>query len=242
MPWGASTIGMGSDNLFGNTTGKLVANLRVTGIDPANVDALVMSHAHINHCGAIMAADGSRNFPNAQLFIGEPDFNCWTSDAMIPADYPARPHFLSQAQKNLLPNKDRIHFYKDHEQILRGVTVIGAYGHTVRHSVFIIESAGKRLGYAGGLAHHQVLQLEHPRTQFKYDTDPVQSAESRVRTLDMLATNRIPLIAYHFPWPGLGHVSREGDGFRYYAEPMKIAGSSAAGARGSDHAGGRRQM
>jgi glyoxylase-like metal-dependent hydrolase (beta-lactamase superfamily II) len=214
--------GMGTDTLFGAGTGKLMATLRQAGIDPAGVDAVVMSHAHIDHCGGLVGADGKRNFPNAQYFIGEADFNYWTDDAKIPANYPARPHFLAQARNNLLPVKDAVHFYKDNEQILPGVTALSAPGHTVSHTIFMIESGGKQLCYIGDLAHHPVLLLEHPRTQFAYDTDAVQSAESRVRMLTMLATNRVPLLAYHFAWPGIGHVSKEGEGFHYFPLPVQM--------------------
>ncbi len=214
--------GMGTDNLFGASTGKLPATLRQAGIDPANVDAVVMSHAHIDHCGGLVADDGSHNFPNAQYFVGEADFNYWTDDSKIPSNYPARPHFLGQARKNLLPVKDRIHFYKDGEEILPGVTALSAPGHTVSHTVFMINSGNQQLCYIGDLAHHPVLLLEHPRTQFAFDTDPAQSAESRVRMLTMLAANRTPLLAYHFAWPGLGHVAKVGDGFRYFPAPLQV--------------------
>jgi len=67
-----------------------------------------------------------------------------------------------------------------------------------------------------------VLLLEHPRTHFVFDTDAAQSAESRVRMLDMLAANRVAILAYHFAWPGVGHVAKAGDGFRYFPLGMDL--------------------
>lgn len=214
--------GMGIDDLFGTSPGKLMSTLRGAGIDPAGIDAVVMSHAHVDHCGGLVAADGSLNFPNAQYFIGEPDFDYWTSDSKIPADAPARAHFLNQARRNLLPVKDRIHFYKDHEEILPGVTALSDPGHTVSHTIFMIDHSGHQLCYTADLAHHPVLLLEHPRTHFAFDTDSVQAAESRVRMLDMLAANRVAILSYHFAWPGVGHVAKAGDGFRYFPLPMDL--------------------
>ena len=40
--------------------------------------------------------------------------------------------------------------------------------------------------------------------------------------LDMLATNKIPVMSYHYPWPGYGHVVKTGEGFHYLPEPMPM--------------------
>jgi glyoxylase-like metal-dependent hydrolase (beta-lactamase superfamily II) len=211
--------GMGSSKLFGNTTGKLIATMQQAGIDPQTVDAVVMSHAHIDHCGGCMAEDNIRNFPNAQYYITESDYDYWTDEKTVPSQYKA---FLDQAQKNLVPNRDRMVFIKDGQEFLPGIQALAAPGHTVGHTIFMISSGGKSLCYVGDLAHHPVLLLQKPLTEFAYDTDPKQSAQSRVKMLGMLADQRIALLAYHFAWPGVGHVARQGDGFRYYPEPMKM--------------------
>src|SRR5262245_3420507 len=78
--------GLGSLKLFGPTTGKLLATMKQAGIDPKDIDAIVMSHAHIDHCGGNMADDGSRNFPNAQYYITQADFDFWTDEKKVGPD------------------------------------------------------------------------------------------------------------------------------------------------------------
>ena len=211
--------GMGSVKAFGPTPGQLMKTLKAAGIDPASVDAVVLSHAHIDHCGGVMSAQGKRNFPNAQIYITQADYDYWTNAATVGPNLKA---FYDQAHKNLTPNRDRIRFVKDQEEFLPGITALYATGHTVGHCVFMINSAGKSLCYIGDLTHHPVLLMEKPLTEFAFDTDPKQSAQSRVRMLNMLASNRIPVLAYHFAWPGIGHVAKFNDGFRYLPAPMEM--------------------
>ena len=142
--------GMGSSTMFGPTTGKLLASLKAAGIDPKDIDAVVATHAHCDHVWGIMADDGSRNFPNAQIYISQADFDFWTDEAKLAMKDPAymKP-FVEGARKNLLPNRDRMVFFKDGQEFLPGIQAMAAPGHTVGHTVFMITSDGKTLAAIG---------------------------------------------------------------------------------------------
>ncbi|MGQ3353049.1 MAG: MBL fold metallo-hydrolase [Phreatobacter sp.] len=211
--------GMGTSQAFGPTTGRLIKSLGEAGIRPGDIDAICCSHAHIDHIGGIVGADGKPLFPNAEVWLAQSDFDFWTDEGKLGS--PAKA-FVEHARRNLLPVRDRIKFFRDGQEFLPGIQAIAAPGHTVGHTIFMISSAGKQFCFMGDLTHHQILLLEKPLMEFAYDSDPKQSAQTRVRLLTMLAEKQVPVMSYHFPWPGFGHLAKAGDGFRYFAEPMQM--------------------
>ena len=61
--------GMGTSQAFGPTTGRQQKSMAEAGIKPEDIDAVVFSHAHIDHIGGVVDAGGKVLFPNAQFYI-----------------------------------------------------------------------------------------------------------------------------------------------------------------------------
>jgi glyoxylase-like metal-dependent hydrolase (beta-lactamase superfamily II) len=210
-----------ASQMFGPTTGRLLRNMRAAGIDPAQIDMVVLSHAHCDHCWALVDGQGNRNFPNAQVAISEADLRFWTDDAnkrgpafMVP--------FIDGAKKNLAAYRDRMVMVQDGREVVPGITAISAPGHTVGHTMYAVSSGPNVMVYTGDLAHHHVLLLRRPLLEFSFDTDPKQSAQTRARALDRFATDKPVVLSYHFPWPGVGQVAKEGAGYAWLAAPMDV--------------------
>lgn len=211
--------GMGFSKAFGPTTGRLLKSMQEAGIDPAAIDAIVCSHAHIDHTGGICSAEGKPHFPNAQIYISQVDHDYWLDDARLGTPFKA---FGDHARANLRPVRDRIVFFKDGQEFLPGITAISAPGHSPGHTIFNVSSGGKSFTFLGDLTHHPVLLTENPRVEFAYDWDPKLSVQSRVKLLTMLAEQKTPVMSYHFAWPGFGNLAKAGDGFRYYPAAMQM--------------------
>ncbi|WP_307137625.1 MBL fold metallo-hydrolase [Pseudoroseomonas cervicalis] len=214
---------MGADSqMFGPTTGKALANLRAAGISPEQIDLVILTHAHCDHCWGLVDAQGNKVFPNAQVAVSEADLRFWTDDANKrgPAFMTS---FIEGAKKNLSAYRDRMIMVRDEQEVVSGITALAAPGHTVGHHCYAISSGNQVMVNTGDLAHHHVLLLRKPMWEFSFDTDPKQSAQTRSRMLDRLATDKHAILSYHFPWPGLGHVAKEGEGYAWIQEPMNLS-------------------
>jgi glyoxylase-like metal-dependent hydrolase (beta-lactamase superfamily II) len=204
---------------FGPNAGRLLANLAAAGIDPASIDVIALTHAHGDHCFGLMTEQGARNFPNAQIYMTQADLEFWTDEGKAGNDMMKM--MIGGARQNLLPNRDRMVFVKDGQEVVPGVQAMLTAGHTVGHTSYMITSQGQSLLNVGDVCHHYLVSTQRPRVPFAFDTDGAQGVASRLRVFEMLASSRIPFIAYHFPWPGIGHLARQGDAYRYVAAPMR---------------------
>lgn len=211
--------GLGFRKVYGPRTGHLVANLAAAGIDPASIDVVALSHGHPDHVWGVVGEDGTPSFPNAQIHITQADLEYWTDEGKL--SHPTLGPYIGPIRDTLLPLRDRILLLKDGQDVLPGLQALSTPGHTVGHTSFVISSQDDAMVYIADLGHQPVLQMENPRAQFTRDTDPKQGVSSRLRIFDMVARERIPIIAYHFPWPGIGHIARNGDNYRYVPIEMQ---------------------
>src|SRR5437899_9588396 len=97
--------GMGTLKAFGPTTGRQQTSMAEAGIKPGDIDAVVLTHAHIDHIGGIVDANDKPLFPNAQYYITQSDLDFWTDEGKLGG--PLK-DFVLHARKNLLPMGDRL--------------------------------------------------------------------------------------------------------------------------------------
>ena len=202
--------GLGSEKLYGPDSGRLLSSLTEAGIDPAAIDALVLTHGHSDHCWGTMSDAGTPNFPNAIIYMAQAELDFWESNP--PSERLERS--IAGVAKHLLPLRERIQFVRDGEEFLPGVQAWLTPGHTPGHMAYLF--AGNWC-LTGDVAFHDPLSYAFPEALSAFDGDREQGAETRRRLLGRLADERIAVIGYHHPWPGLGRVERAGGSFRFIA-------------------------
>jgi len=198
--------------------GKTLAALQAAGYTPDQVDVVVITHFHPDHIGGIME-NGAPAFPNARYVAGEAEYAFWTAPerAGTPAERVAQ-----MVDGMIKPLADKMTFVKDGGSVASGVTAMEAFGHTPGHMIYRVESGGKQLVLTGDTANHFVVSLQRPDWEVAFDADKAGAAATRKKVFDMIATERLPFIGYHMPWPAIGFVEKMGEGYRYIPNSYQV--------------------
>jgi glyoxylase-like metal-dependent hydrolase (beta-lactamase superfamily II) len=102
-------------------------------------------------------------------------------------------------------------------EVVKGVRVVPAPGHTEGHCVIELESGGQFALYVGELSQHPVM-LERLAWISAFDVLPLVSLETKRRLMERAIEKRALLVSVHAPYPGLGRLRVEDGGKRRWEE------------------------
>ena len=198
--------------------GQTMANLKASGYTPDQVTIVVLTHMHGDHIGGLMEAD-TLAFPNARYVTNEAEFNFWSSPDRVGT--PAENAYKGVTEK-VVPLKEKMTFIGDNGEVVSGVTGMAAFGHSPGHMIYRIESEGRQLVLTADTANHYVLSLQRPDWEVRFDMDKAAAAATRKSVFDMIATDRLPFIGYHMPFPAVGFVEKAAEGYRFVPETYQL--------------------
>ena len=202
---------------LGPDTGKLLTNLRAVGIQPEEIDTVILTHAHADHIGGNVDSQGKPAFPNSRYMIGREEWDFWMPEpdlSGIDWDKGMIQHLIACAHENLPPIQDRVVLVEDGDEILSGIQVVAMPGHTPGQIVPIITSNGETLMCTSDALIHP-LHVERPEWCCVVNIANDLAVRSARRFLEMAANRKALVHGFHFPWPGLGHIIRKGDGWQW---------------------------
>jgi glyoxylase-like metal-dependent hydrolase (beta-lactamase superfamily II) len=195
------------------TAGKLAANMRAAGIDPASIATILISHFHPDHIFGLMEKDTNKPvYPNAEIIVSDVEYKFWTDPAVIDRLPEARKGLARRIQA-VFPTWKNIRQVQGEPEVAPGIRFVSTPGHTPGHRAFHLSSGSSELMISNDTAYVPALVVANPGWHGQYDQDVVTAEATRRKLLDRVVADKTLICGYHFPFPGAGHIQRDGTGY-----------------------------
>jgi len=204
--------GLGAFAATKGAVGQARMNMEAAGIDPKKIDIVLISHFHGDHIGGLKNADGSPAFPNAEIKVPATELAFWSDEANA-----SKANSFNKAQfpavKKMMDGI-KVSTYEPDKEVAPGITSIATPGHTPGHTSFVVASGSKKILVQIDVTNVPSLFLRHPDWHALFDNDGDVAQATRHKIYDMAAAEKMTVVGYHFPYPCVGHVEKDGAGYR----------------------------
>jgi glyoxylase-like metal-dependent hydrolase (beta-lactamase superfamily II) len=193
-------IGVGAPRDWGGVTGSLAVELAIAGVEPHDVEHVIHTHLHLDHVGGATTDDGEPRFPFARHHVHPADWE----DFLATDDPDDRAAFERSIRP--LADRDMLDVTADDHEVVRGVRLLHAPGHTRGHRAVLID--GREPLLVTGDALHHPFQVAHPEWPSTHDDDPAAGVATRTALLERARGGRTITCVPHFarPFGRVGHA------------------------------------
>ncbi|WP_034490592.1 MBL fold metallo-hydrolase [Afifella pfennigii] len=205
----------GSGPRFQDTAGALPSALEAAGIDPSEVTDVVFTHCHPDHLWGVLDDFDEPLFAEATHWMPQDEWAYWRDEGTLAATPEARKSFVVGAQNRLAAIEDFVTLVRPGDELPLGIEALATFGHTPGHTSYVIHGGGDSLLVTGDALTNHLFSFERPDWPSGTDQDPQMGAATRKSLLERIATDRMRIVGYHLPEPGIGTAERKDGAYRF---------------------------
>jgi glyoxylase-like metal-dependent hydrolase (beta-lactamase superfamily II) len=195
------------------TAGTLHANMKAAGIDPTKITKVMISHFHPDHIFGLMEkGTNAQVYPNAEIVVGADEYKFWTDPAVI-EKLPEGRRPLAKRIQATFPTWKNVRQVAGEAEAASGIRSLSTPGHTPGHIAFLVASGSEQMIFSGDTFYQPAMSLKTPQWHGVFDQNGPLAEATRRKLADRLVADKILVSGYHFPWPGVGRLSKDGAGY-----------------------------
>ncbi|MGW4087715.1 MBL fold metallo-hydrolase [Streptomyces sp. NPDC004822] len=209
-------VDAGSGSTLGPHTGHLREALSAAGVAAEDVDHVLITHLHPDHSGGLVTDDGEPAYPRATVHVSRAEADHWLDEKLTARATGVQKQIHEAAAAALEPYRasGRLDAF-DFLDAVPGVCALDQQGHTAGHSGYLFTGGAEPVLFWGDTVHSHTVQLPCPHVSIAIDSDEGRAVKARARVLDDVAGRGWWVAASHLPFPGLGHLRPDGEGYRW---------------------------
>ncbi len=200
-------IDVGQGDLDPDDPSTLIATLAAQESPADAITTIIITHFDGDHIGGLLDSAGKSAFANARVVVPAPEYAYWMNADTLARIDAKRADLL---RRTFAAYADRLDVKGESAEILPGIHYVPAFGHKPGQCAVLIESKGERLLHVAD-AVHMVAQLNAPESIPKFDLQPDEAIATRRALFERVERENLTMLAYHFTFPGVGLIQREGD-------------------------------
>jgi glyoxylase-like metal-dependent hydrolase (beta-lactamase superfamily II) len=205
--------------------GQFPANMAAAGFDPKAVDTVVISHFHGDHVNGLLNADGTPAYPNAEILVPATEWKFWMDDGEMSRASNDRMKGLFKNNRNIFEAalKKKVTPYEWGKEVAPGLLAVETIGHTPGHTSYVLSSGSGKVFIQSDVTNNPYLFAANPGWHAFFDQDGALAEKTRRRVYDMIVAEKLQVQGFHYPFPGVGNIVKDGDGYRVVPAPWNTS-------------------
>ncbi len=194
--------------------------MAAAGLNPKAIKTILISHLHGDHIYGLMNNEtDAQVFPYAEIVVPAAELKWWTRPGVELLNFGPTRKGLAQRIRATIAKWKNVRTFEGEPELLPGVRVIQAHGHSPGMVTHLVSSGGKQFLISSDLVNLSPHIQTNPDWQLSIDMDPQMASETRRKIFDRAVADKLMISGSHWMQPNVGTFAKDGNTYVFTPEP-----------------------